>query len=423
MNNINSSLGGLTGSFDGRSTWSQIVQTVQHPQANPTVALVLVALAAIAALILVLLLLMLLTPARKRVVKVRRYTGAAAQQAEAAAEQRAVEEGAQQRVAKKPSPLVAALTGTTAIVVIVAVAFIGMFVTTSTNAYCSATCHAGSRAVTSAKDATHARCVSCHEGGGILGVPAAITSRLRMAYVYSLQGMPKPASRAIVHSRPCLGCHQQVKDETTVSESGIRMSHRAVISAGRPCVQCHATTGHAKVVYTASMSTCVPCHDSKTASSECRTCHVKNVEANADGSSPERKLGSKGFVYPAVRAANRECGACHNQEKNCDPCHGIRMPHTRGFKRGLHARNAAFEKKLTCWKCHDPQWCSNGGCHQSAFSPLDGSTTHGKNWRGDHTLADFNDGCVCHTGRGTDRTGPICTLCHEPDHSISPPAR
>jgi len=421
MNQFIDTMNQILNNFDAQASWAQIVKTVQNPGANPTVALVIVAFVLVAVLMLVLLMFMFITPASKKVVKVRRYTGEAAVQARLAAEQREAEALASQstEVSTKVRPAAAALTGVMTTSILLIVAFVGGYVATSTNSYCAGSCHRGTHAVTSADEASHARCTSCHEVGGIFGVPANLVSRGRMMYVAATEGMPRTLT-SVVDSRPCLSCHREIGEESTVSAAGLKMSHKAVIEAGRPCVQCHEASGHTTDVYTGTMSTCVPCHDSKTASAQCPTCHEKNPDALAKEASPERTLGSKGFVYPAVRAANRECGGCHDQKKNCDPCHGIRMPHSREFKRGQHARNAAFSKKLSCWKCHDPQWCSNGGCHLSAFSPATGDTTHGENWRQLHSRAAWDAGCICHSQRGTDRTGPICTLCHLPNHDLAP---
>jgi hypothetical protein len=123
-------------------------------------------------------------------------------------------------------------------------------------------------------------------------------------------------------------------------------------------------------------------------------------------------MGTGNLEFPAVRAAKRECGGCHDQERECDPCHGIRMPHSLDFRGGGHARAAAFEKKLMCWKCHDPQFCSNTGCHNSAFNPDNGSTSHGRDWKQQHRIAAWDAGCVCH-GAVNQRKVPMCTLCHD----------
>jgi hypothetical protein len=166
------------------------------------------------------------------------------------------------------------------------------------------------------------------------------------------------------------------------------------------------------------MSTCLPCHDAKTASAACSTCHTEDPATVAFVAGAAREgLGSGKYVFPAVRAANRRCGDCHDEARECDTCHGVRMPHSDDFIEGAHARSAAFTGKLKCWKCHDPQWCSSG-CH-GAFSPDGTRSSHAGNWEQEHKRADWSGGCICHSQRGK-RKGSMCYLCHATDHSLLP---
>ena len=95
--------------------------------------------------------------------------------------------------------------------------------------------------------------------------------------------------------------------------------------------------------------------------------------------------------------------------KDCDPCHGgVRMPHTPGFKEGGHAINAAFEAKIKCWRCHDPQVCAQG-CHTSFGA--DGASAHGSTakWKAEHRRRRWDAGCGCHSSAaGQPRDFTIC---------------
>jgi len=221
-----------------------------------------------------------------------------------------------------------------------------------------------------------------------------------------------------VDPHQCLGCHGEVTEKTSVS-AGLRMSHKEVVAAGIPCTECHAQSGHTRKVFTATMDSCVTCHDSKTASAECDECHIGDPALTTIAGPGARGKGSGAYEYPAVRAASRTCDGCHDPERECDGCHGIRMPHTLQFTEGGHARAAAFDQKLRCWNCHDPQWCSNGGCHLALFQPTDGSTTHGRDWKQEHKRASFGAGCGCHSSRSSRRL-PICYRCHDKDRSLLP---
>lgn len=401
------------------ATVDAIRNVVASPGANQTLTLLVVSCVVLAVLLLVVFAVMLLTPSRKKVVKVRRYYGP-----DAAARAAAARAAAASSATAPPGRVSRALTSSAAIATLVVLAFVGTYAATSTDFYCAQTCHTSTVASATGLDADHAPCVSCHEDG-LLNVFANAGSRARMLVRYSA-GVTPASSEQAVDSAACLRCHRSVRAGAVTSErTGVRMSHTEVLEGGIPCSRCHAGTGHADTAFSASMSACVPCHDTTTASAACATCHTKDPSALAIGAvgAPDegRALGTGKLTYPAVRAAKRNCGGCHDQERQCDTCHGIRMPHSTAFKAGAHARNAAFELKRVCWRCHDPQWCGSTGCHRSAFNPVTGDTAHGAGWKQDHARAAWDAGCVCHSQRGyRGRDVPICRLCHAADRSLLP---
>lgn len=406
------------------STADAVKTAIANPSSNPTLSLLLVSCVVLAVILLVVFTVMLITPSRKRVKKIRRFYSSP-EEAAAAARGGVVVGGTPAPRAAAPEPrgrVSRAMTSSSAIVVLVVLVVLGTYLATSTDRYCANTCHASAAAVAAAVEADHAACTSCHEAG-IINVLANTASRGRML-VRSAMGASPEETNLAVGSGACLRCHREIAEHVITSErTGVVMSHAEVVAGGPPCSTCHAHAGHASDAFTASMSACLPCHDEETASAECSTCHSRDPSALtiAQGDSVsdgQLRLGSGRLVYPAVRAAKRECGGCHDEAKECDTCHGIRMPHTRAFTEGAHGRNAAFELKLSCWRCHDPQWCGRSGCHRGAFNPATGDTTHGGNWKAEHKRAPWDAGCGCHEGRGSKRKESICRLCHAADRTL-----
>ncbi len=403
---VNSVLGLFDG-IDFQRTLEQIQAALRSPGEHRAVAVMMVVIVAIAVVLLILFLLMLATPSRKKVVRTRTYVSREAAQ-------ESVPPEAERPAPKPPGRFFLALTGTAAVSILIALAFVGLYAVTSTDAYCAQTCHAGSAATPEASEPRHASCTGCHEARLVWGAPVNSVSRLEMVWNAG-RGLQVGAVGEPVDSSTCVRCHSDVLEESVLSESGVAMSHKEVVAGAIPCTECHARSGHEASSGSISMSDCVGCHDSQTASAECSSCHQKDpVAAGFADQGAGLIRGGGDFQYPAVRAANRDCGACHDLVAYCDGCHGIRMPHSEEFKEGGHARAAAFELKLQCGDCHDPVDC--GRCHTS-FNATDGSSTHGGDWRSGHTTAGWDAGCGCHSGRSP-RDYPICYRCHNQDHSL-----
>lgn len=284
--------------------------------------------------------------------------------------------------------------------------------TTSTDSYCL-TCHAELRLAESAdgtstaavERSTHTtvRCVACHETAPPTGLASSVSTRAQHLAAritgIKLSGTP-------VDSEACLRCHRSI--ETTVSidaTRGIRMSHAEPVAAGMTCTGCHGEVAHgADQSQTPSMSACVRCHDGVAVSSECSLCHIGDV---ADASSSR-------LVYaPLDLAPVSDCGGCHAQD-TCDACHGLRMPHSQSFLDGEHAREAGFDKKVLCWRCHTLTDC--GRCHQTKDRAL-GYWGHGigpgwKQLHGEGMTVEGYAGCGCHGRSPYARAGHYCKACH-----------
>jgi len=431
-----------------------ILQAFQDPTADPIASVFVLGAVIILVLMAVLGLLLLITPKKRKVVKVRRYvrrpvddaageqvtgdvpadvTAAATEQmdedalaievADGSADAELTEpdtavgaDAAAAKPARKrfalpkvtpPKWLTVGLSWLFSVPVLLLLAFATTYVITGTDEYCARTCHASQDVVRQAAELDHASCVSCHETPGIPGLFANSASRTRMAVAAVMDR--EPGGPVTVASANCSSCHAEDIAETTRSERGLIMSHKEPDAAGVACTSCHDASGHTKR-RDYSMSSCLTCHDAKQASAECVTCHSGDPYAMPSANASEEStqtMGSGDVLYPAVFISDTSCGGCHNEKKECDTCHGIRMPHTPAFRTtGTHARAAAFDRKQMCFeKCHVEDDCASA-CHIGNFN------AHGENWKVEHAKADRNSACVCHAQR-TGRTEPMCTLCHD----------
>jgi hypothetical protein len=241
-----------------------------------------------------------------------------------------------------------------------------------------------------------ANCVDCHEDGLPLGLVANLADRLRHTSRDALDLPP----RAIpgTESERCLRCHDLAEP---LEARGIRMSHAEPLASGMVCFECHVDLGHRMRDSAApGMSVCVRCHDDVIATAGCEVCHLGK---NPWGDSIRRVFA------PATLAGLVECGDCHDQ-RPCDSCHGLRMPHTEVFKAYDHARFSGFDKKKLCWRCHTVGDCAK--CHETK----QGIWGHGSGdtWKKQHaTFPPGRRGCGCHAAHPTVAKGDFCLACHE----------
>ncbi len=409
----------LENAFKGMSpekAWQGVQAFVAHPTFGLKEALLGLSVVMLMLLAILLFILYIASPAQKKVVKVRRYKagsgpsgaeGMATASAAAAAGQAAKPPATPS--ARQPGKVVLFLGSTAGLLLILLVVIVAVYAATSTNSYCAQVCHARSKTVNAAVKTGHAPCVSCHEEQGVAGVVGNSASRLRMSV--SEVGGPRVSGTVPVQSAACLSCHDDVARNTVTTASGLRVSHKEIIAAGKPCNLCHPNSGHIKQSYSRGMGACIVCHDGTTASAECSVCHVRSAaQINGKPGQPADELGGGEYTYAAVNAANRNCAGCHDVVNKCDPCHGgIRMPHPPEFVNGGHAMTAAFDGKQKCWKCHDSTTDCVSPCHQG-FSEK-GVSGHPPNWKTEHTRNPRDSGCGCHANR-TGRTTPFCPVCH-----------
>jgi hypothetical protein len=293
-----------------------------------------------------------------------------------------------------------------------------VWVVTGSDAYCADACHAQSSPVQAVATGVHdeVACVSCHESRG-----PALAAVSRVRFVATTVGLAT-ARTATVDSAACLDCHENLDARSSDASrtSPLSMSHAEPLEAGMHCSECHGEVAHISrpehgrvPLVAGAMSQCLRCHDAKTASATCETCH------NGD---PARSAVSDLMFEKAAIPADVECAGCHEQDK-CDACHGLRMPHSQEFLNGGHARIAAFsEGEKLCTRCHVRGSCSSE-CHSLPFDEHGGQA-----FKTEHATYPFDSGCGCHAARVKNletirKPGkPYCELCHYPSSARLLPA-
>jgi len=385
----------------------QIMTLLTDPGSNLTAAFVLYAIIGLVLLIVLVGIIMFLMslPEDEDAQAAAAASGAAG---EGAAGAGATKGAAAKR--KQRAPRTARSIAISALVV----AAIGLAVwvtagyTTSSSAVCEG-CHvetSHSRAVEAQDPHSDTDCASCHEAGGIvakstIGLPSRI-----LHFVDGWSESSYQSDYGRVTQSACYSCHKQdIRRTTTNAERGLKMSHDEPLAASATCLDCHTPSGGVVGPHNAGMSPCMRCHNAKLASSECATCHVKSGAAAA--SAPTNALAKE--QIPDVN-----CGGCHDEKKECDPCHGLRMPHTKQFMASFHARagvvNYWFEDGRTCGKCHTAQRRPCTRCHTPSLG-----NGHPKNFAQNHPQASGPQCDNCHVRMAPLLPRDFCVdMCHTP---------
>lgn len=407
--------------IDLQYLWSEITRIMREPGENTSAALLIVAAAVIVILMVASLVLILILGRRRASTKSTEelaeltYLLSLLDQSEATA-------GASTVATASPPPLQAPtargsragrwLVGTAVAVVLLAVTTLAVGVTTSSNAVCAA-CHVTTpHTVEKGETDPHAGtdCVSCHEGPDALGTVTIQVPERLAHFLNGAKKQPDPSSYGIVASSSCNGCHESSVQKTTIDEQrGVRVSHVEPLEAGAECIDCHGVDSGIISSYTVGMSPCLRCHDGEQATAECSVCHIKDVSyATSASTRPEEITGRKIISTP-------DCGLCHNQPKECDPCHGgVRMPHTEVFAAYGHARKGVqdiwYNGGRACKRCHTPERRPCTSCH-----PMDPAGGHPNNeWPTLHALTEDKNSCTdCHAGLAYHPNRDFCGLCHD----------
>ncbi len=261
-------------------------------------------------------------------------------------------------------------------------------------------------------------CRSCHQKPGFFNFLLFSAERFDDVRIYSIKrtaGLLNAVAKlkssspreTTVDNVTCLKCHENIMAKT-VTVSNIRIRHSDFLKTGERCLTCHiiehrnkgaaSKTSPAKAV----MNVCLKCHDNKKVAGECKVCHVKDIGTVAEKNSK--------LVYPTVEIKKLEnCRGCH-PVKICIDCHGIELPHPPDWATGkvLHAKEAAFDKKQLCLRCHDLKLFCNK-CHDFPNGHV------GIDWKRLHAIAGNDPGAgercrSCHNKTSSPKD--FCKRCH-----------
>lgn len=274
-----------------------------------------------------------------------------------------------------------------------------------------ANCHSLKKEAKALATTSHAgiKCLKCHQAPGISGAAMQKIDYSRWFWVYATTNKAEP-KKAYVEDSACLKCHGEIRTKT-ISRYSIRVSHKEFLKAGASCMDCHNTVAHPGVIKlqrTPSMSSCVKCHDDKTAKADCMLCH--NTDVGEKMRAPKRERIKTGiFVGWDI------CYRCH-QEQKCTRCHGVKMPHPPDWVSGVKHAKPAFENRKVCWRCHDLptaplqpamlQACSCHGTMQFHGPTESWRTLHGPIATGKIQGDGENHNCYgCHSTS-------LCDFCH-----------
>lgn len=114
---------------------------------------------------------------------------------------------------------------------------------TSSNVYCTRTCHSMATANETWTLSSHSRiaCTRCHEGRKWESFTKGVTSRAYSVYLEISGDTPRGTT---VPPAICLSCHESFIDREIIARNGEPFSHREALAANEDCVRCHGAQGH-----------------------------------------------------------------------------------------------------------------------------------------------------------------------------------
>lgn len=114
---------------------------------------------------------------------------------------------------------------------------------TSTNQYCTRTCHSMAVPAESWTLSAHSdiECIRCHEGRRWSSMPRGVASRAYSLYLELSDATPRgtrvPASR-------CLECHSHAVASPLTARNGETFFHESALAEDPDCARCHGAQGH-----------------------------------------------------------------------------------------------------------------------------------------------------------------------------------
>ncbi len=271
-----------------------------------------------------------------------------------------------------------------AIAVAVALLLLGADRLTSSPALCAA-CHEMAPRAAAWKTSPHVRvaCVSCHVSPHPwYALPQALYDRGRLlgrdvakhfAGGFTVPVDSRPPGVAPMPDAVCLQCHDPNRKPT--AGLGILIDHPKHAKRNGSCVSCHVTVAHpspSRGTALSFMGQCFTCHGSgkgAKAPATCTLCHPSDFQllpASHKTSQWKRGHGKVALTDP------RQCGMCH-AKTFCDGCHGLPMPHPKGWAHASGHPAYAKRDRQVCVQCHggQPDMCAM--CHHQAYDPSKGT--------------------------------------------------
>jgi nitrate/TMAO reductase-like tetraheme cytochrome c subunit len=274
------------------------------------------------------------------------------------------------------------------IVVLIAAAFVTAHFTSSSS-FCD-TCHEMDPYYQSWQASIHstAECRDCHIPPGFVPYVKTKLFSFREVWVHitSKAEPPLAVTRQIPNSN-CLACH---KDPGNVTLTNVSFSHE--IHSGQNCITCHVRVVHRDVnppyyKSPAAMSSCLVCHDGKTAPSQCSTCHTPGHEPRGECSTCHNTASWTGATmqHPFVLTgahASLACTDCHVSKPGVENIPGTVLAKADPACVSCHGDHHGG---LTdCASCHTPDgWSPSTFVHPqvgehipSGERPLDCASCH-----------------------------------------------
>lgn len=114
---------------------------------------------------------------------------------------------------------------------------------TSTNDYCTRTCHSMAVPTESWAISVHSavECVRCHEGRPWQNVPRSLAYRFDCLYLELTGDTPRGRP---VQPATCLDCHAEAISRPLIARNGERFVHADALDDDAGCSRCHGTQGH-----------------------------------------------------------------------------------------------------------------------------------------------------------------------------------
>lgn len=286
---------------------------------------------------------------------------------------------------------------------------------TASPAICTS-CHGEDARADSWRRSAHTvvSCVECHQRPTAwYALPARVVDRSRLLgrdITAHFRGEDAPAGipsaeASRIGDDVCLQCH----DPNRKATSGFRIliDHAEHAKRNGSCVSCHLYTAHpigTRGTPLSLMSQCFTCHgtpEKPKASAECDVCHPADYEPLPVSHAEDEWATGHGDVS---QTDPEQCVMCHEQ-RFCDDCHGLAMPHPEGWAKGSEGHGAvAVDDEAVCAQCHGgarPDLCTM--CHHTSYDPTRGT------WIEQHSIEARDEGAAycmeCHAG-------PYCYYCH-----------